>query len=102
MMNTQSFFQVTLARAQFFFFGNRPSQLKSTSRAPVCRASSRVPSTLPESTTTMSSQNATDARHAAMLPASFFTGIRTEMGALSGMVGAALPARLQVELRVAD
>src|SRR3954468_17813573 len=103
MMNTHSFFHCTFASAQFFFFGKRPSHLKSTTRAPACSAITRVASLLPESMTTISSHQATDARHAARLAASFFTGIRTEMGAGAGMSAVfLLLLRAQVERGVAQ
>src|SRR5205085_176652 len=80
-----SCFHATLVRAQFFFRGSRPFHLKSTTRAPAARAISAVASVLPESTTTMSSHQATDARQAGRLAASLRTGINTEMGAGAGM-----------------
>src|SRR5690242_7848316 len=100
MMKTQSCFHATLAKAQFFFLGNAPFHRKSTTRAPAARAMSGVPSVLPESTTTTSSHQATDARQAARLAASLRAGIRTEMGARSGM--SAVVLRPGVELDIAD
>jgi hypothetical protein len=79
-MKTHSLRQGTLASAQFFFFGNFPSQTKSMTLAPREAAISWVPSELPESTTTISSAKLADSMQALMLSRSFLVGIRTEMG----------------------
>src|SRR5205814_1577915 len=78
-MSTHSFFQATFSSAQFFFLGNWPFQWKSITRAPSDLAFSQVPSREPESTTTTSSHQATDARQSAMLPISLRTGTKTEI-----------------------
>src|SRR5690606_22359731 len=76
MESTQSL--VARSRARFFC-GPKPGQSSvTTTLAPILSAMSRVASVLPESTTTISSANATDSRHSAMCAASFKVMMMTE------------------------
>ena len=76
MDSTQSPVARSTAR---FFCGPKPGQsLVTSTRAPSARASSTVPSVLPESTTMNSSAKSTDLRHLAMLAASFLVMMMTD------------------------
>jgi len=90
-MKTHSWRKGRCSSAQFFFFGQVPLKANCTTWAPWAAAIAALSSVLCESTTTISSAQATEARQRGRLAASFLIGIRMETGtrAMGGGVAAA-------------